>query len=299
MYFSSIACGRWVGHRRSGFSYLIAFLRMEARTCLVCCSASSDCRAHLWLWCAALHTVFIRIRFASGDCFSHMKLILLNLYVEAQGCLLHRCRKRKMVERVMVYIPMFRGYSETTATLVPLQNSSLFSTQVSLVRSSCCVGLRDCQVCREKGRDDVGRGATLSLSRQGPRVCRGLVHIQSPLVGVYPMGGKVQACELPSHYKCLRKKTQSDGLMGSNQLRLEQSTISAPFSHTVTSAPGIARYVIDIYEAEVPLKYMNQICEEPRRRAQVEVRSQCEGQTPLLLRLISISQAKRSSFYSG
>lgn len=33
-----------------------------------------------------------------------------------------------------------------------------------------------------------------------------------------------------------------------------------------------ARYVIDLYEAEVPLKYRREICEEPMRRAQVEVR---------------------------
>ena len=34
-----------------------------------------------------------------------------------------------------------------------------------------------------------------------------------------------------------------------------------------------ARYVIDLYEAEVPLKYRREINEEPMRRAQVEVRT--------------------------
>ncbi|CAM9394381.1 unnamed protein product [Ectocarpus sp. 13 AM-2016] len=37
------------------------------------------------------------------------------------------------------------------------------------------------------------------------------------------------------------------------------------------SAQDLCRYVIDLYEAEVPLKYRREICEEPMRRAQVEV----------------------------
>lgn len=112
-------------------------------------------------------------------------------------------------------------------------------------------------------------------------------------------------CKLPPHCKCL-KNTQLDRLTGDNQSNdqsnygLEQLTIPAPFSHTFVSVSGIARYVIDIYEAEVPLKYMNQICEEPRRRAQVEVRSQSEGKTPLLLVcIINTSQPRRSFCFSA
>eukprot|EP00903_Cladosiphon_okamuranus_P019477 g17911.t1 len=37
------------------------------------------------------------------------------------------------------------------------------------------------------------------------------------------------------------------------------------------SAQDLCRYVIDLYEAEVPLKYRREINEEPMRRAQVEV----------------------------
>lgn len=37
-------------------------------------------------------------------------------------------------------------------------------------------------------------------------------------------------------------------------------------------SPSYCRYVIDLYEAEVPQKYMREICEGPMRRAQVEVR---------------------------
>lgn len=171
VYLSGMTCGRWIGHRRGSFSYFLPPQKKHV-VCILCCRASCERGAHRQLCSAALHTVFdesdLFLR-SSGNYFSANKADIIELVCCSAGLsppllqeITEGCEGRG-------YTLRYRGYSETTDTLALKQNSKLCTFQTSFVETSCCVWLRDCQVCHEECCGDVGHGDPFNSSRQGPR----------------------------------------------------------------------------------------------------------------------------------
>ncbi|CAM9620909.1 unnamed protein product, partial [Choristocarpus tenellus] len=75
-------------------------------------------------------------------------------------------------------------------------------------------------------------------------------------------------------------KTPAEGLISKVHYRGVNPTVWYLYNEMYgkDAARELCRYVIDIYEEEVPGKYKPEICEAPKRRAQVEVR--CRDVTP-------------------